>query len=221
MKDVVFESPGLWSQIGGGAHKVVVAFQSSKGKWFLGDSSGLYFENSTREGQSFVQFRANTSDLRDKYLSDIRFAWNDDDCSNWIEWNVTLDDGYNKPWVLRAMMELPECQGYLVSWVGGVVKMKEEEIVHLVGVNLTSLDEALFLLVDVKHPREVLGDCQMVFWPDDYTEFQPGRECHLDGGADDLATTLPNVTYRPPPNFYGTVIVELHFQRVNIDDVVA
>lgn len=221
MKDLIFESPGLYAQINGGAFKVVVSFQSSKGVWFLGDSSGLYFENKTREGQSRIQFRANTSDLRDKYLCDVRYAWDDDDCASWIEWNVTLDDGRNPPWVQRAMMELPACKGYYMGWEGGTVHMKEDGDAYLAGVNLSSLDEALFLLADLRHPPDIQGDCQVVFWPDDYSPFVSGRECHLDGGANDLAMSLKNMSYRPPPNFYGKLQLSLVLQRVDIADAIA
>merc|ERR1719253_1255989 len=89
------------------------------------------------------------------------------------------------------------------------------------GISLTSTDEDLFLIVEVRHPSDVQGDCQLIFWPDMVSDFVPGRGCHLDGTVDELVAILPNMTYHPPRDFFGTLQLEVVVQSVLVKDAVA
>lgn len=221
VNSLVFEGPGLLSQAGGGANQIAVELKASRGYWFLGTAEGLFFEDGTVEGGSRLQFRANTSALRSLYLSDIRYAWDDSDCANLEEFNVTFNHGLHGSWTLRSMLQLPDCPGYSVSWHGGVIQVEEDSMANVDGINLSSSDKNLFVVVDIRHPTATLGDCRLEFWPADVSPFVPGRECHLDGTVAELANTLTHMVYQPPPNFFGDLQVELLVQRTIVENEVS
>lgn len=52
------------------------------GLLFLGDTGGLWFADGTNNGESRLRFVANSTDIRNRFLADVRYAWDDNDCSN-------------------------------------------------------------------------------------------------------------------------------------------
>ena len=58
---------------------------------FLGDMDGLSLANGTENGEPRLRFIANSSDIRNRFLSDVRYTWDDDDCSTLDAW--CFEDG--------------------------------------------------------------------------------------------------------------------------------
>lgn len=87
-RNIVFELPGAISPV------CTIDLKVSQGMLFLGDTDsawllavfrpktrGLTFMNGTKQGGSHLRFFATAEDIRDKILTDIRYAWDDADCS--------------------------------------------------------------------------------------------------------------------------------------------
>ena len=86
-RNIVFELPGAISPV------CTIDLKVSRGMLFLGDTDsawalnvraigrGLTFMNGTQQGGSQLRFFATAEDIRDKILTDIRYAWDDADCS--------------------------------------------------------------------------------------------------------------------------------------------
>lgn len=63
-----------------------------------------------------------------------------------------------------------------------------------------------------------VGDCKVLRWPEEVPSFEAGRECHLDGLVKGLNEALPHMVYRPPPDFFGAVQLEIMIYRAEIAD---
>eukprot|EP00913_Durusdinium_trenchii_P025507 g23942.t1 len=146
--DIVFEPPGAI------VTTCIIELKVSKGLLFLGDTGGLWFADGTNNGESRLRFVANSTDIRNRFLADVRYAWDDNDCSN-LETGSDLAD--------------PRGRG----GVEPVLSMMEDSEISIGHLNLTTKDTHLFLMVDVKHgPAE--GDCKLVRWPESIPSFVPG-----------------------------------------------
>ncbi|CAK9082964.1 unnamed protein product [Durusdinium trenchii] len=203
--DIVFEPPGAI------VTTCIIELKVSKGLLFLGDTGGLWFADGTNNGESRLRFVANSTDIRNRFLADVRYAWDDNDCSNLEQFNITVDSGHHEPLTLIALLVLPDCQGYQAQWMGSnKLSMMEDSEISIGHLNLTTKDTHLFLMVDVQlgFDHSWRGDCKLVRWPESIPSFVPGRECHLDGLVKGLNEVLPYLVYRPPPDFFGTVQLE-------------
>eukprot|EP00930_Biecheleria_cincta_P038907 TRINITY_DN26756_c0_g3_i1.p1 TRINITY_DN26756_c0_g3~~TRINITY_DN26756_c0_g3_i1.p1 ORF type:complete len:2437 (+),score=322.57 TRINITY_DN26756_c0_g3_i1:864-7313(+) len=214
IRNIVFEPPGSSTL------PVIVELKVSRGVFFLGDRENLWFENGTDEGTSRLQFQSTSEALRNQYMSDIRYAWDDTDCANMEQFNITTDSGVHPPKTVTALMILPDCQGYSASWAGGVVRVSEDSEVSLTEFNFTTSDDTLFLTLDVRHPQQVQGDCKFIYWPEAVSSFVAGRECHLDGSLEELKNLRQYLVYRPPPNFFGNLRLEVDVARSTVEDEV-
>jgi len=210
--NIVFEPPGASSTT------CVVELRVSRGILFLGDTEGLWFADGTNNGESRLRFVGDSSDIRNRFLADVRYAWDDNDCSNLEQFNISVDSGEHQALTLIAMLVLPSCQGYEVEWRGGALTLEEDSEISIGHLAVSTKDLDLFLVVDVKHPPDVAGDCKVVRWPEAVPSFMPGRECHLDGLIGDLSDTLQHLVYKPPPDFVGHVQLQFVIYRAEVKD---
>eukprot|EP00929_Paragymnodinium_shiwhaense_P076937 TRINITY_DN39600_c0_g5_i1.p1 TRINITY_DN39600_c0_g5~~TRINITY_DN39600_c0_g5_i1.p1 ORF type:complete len:7063 (+),score=1414.31 TRINITY_DN39600_c0_g5_i1:190-21189(+) len=211
---LVFEPPGAHPNAA-----ITTELTVSSGGLFIGEPDGLFFENDTAPGDARLNFRKNGTETR-RYLRNIRYTWDDDTCTNLEQFNFTFNDQVHPPWTLSALLELPDCPAFSLSWHKGTVEVDEDGQVVLDNITIRSYLENIFVKVDVRHPRGVPGDCQTVYWPNDVRDFVRGRECHLDGTIPGLRKSLPHVVYRPPPEFSGDLELEVVVQRVRLEDEV-
>lgn len=215
--DWIFEPAG--GSAAGDLTAVVITV--SRGGLWLGNTEGLYFEDNTDQGQARLKFRSTGELLRTRFLNDVRYAWYDEDCQRVEQLNVSLDDGVHPERTVEGLLMLPECVGFSLTRSGsGPVKVLEDEEVLITGINLSSSDEELFLVVDIRHPHGVLGDCRVVFWPSDVTEFVEGRECHLDGTPAEVQHVLKHIMYRAPRQWHGKLQLEVVARAAMVDDAV-
>eukprot|EP00928_Gymnodinium_smaydae_P023470 TRINITY_DN19360_c0_g2_i2.p1 TRINITY_DN19360_c0_g2~~TRINITY_DN19360_c0_g2_i2.p1 ORF type:complete len:3287 (+),score=657.11 TRINITY_DN19360_c0_g2_i2:538-9861(+) len=199
---------------------VAVELLVSRGGLFIGPSGdkSAPLENGTQQGEPRLKFRTNSS-FAAHLLLDVRYTWDDEDCSNLEELNFTLDDGEHEPWTLSALLELPDCAAFAVSWTGDPVVLQEDTEVPLAGITLTTHEpDDVFVVVDVLHPAHVAGDCRVDIWPDDAPTFVPNRSCHLDGKVTGLSEMLPKFVYRPPPEWSGSLELEVIARRLRVED---
>lgn len=203
----------------------IVEISVSKGFLFLGDMDGLSLANGTENGEPRLRFIANSSDIRNRFLSDVRYTWDDDDCSTLEQLNITVDSGRHEALTLTALLVLPECQGYSAQWWGtNSLTMMEDSEISIGHLNLSTRDEHLFLMVNVKQiigPSMLEGgpgDCKVLRWPEEMASFKAGRECHLDGLVKGLNEALPYLVYKPPPDFFGQVQLEFEIFKTNVAD---
>lgn len=210
--NLVFEPPGAI------VTTVMVELSVSRGFLFLGNMTDLSLANGTENGEHRLRFYENSSDIR-RRLSDVRYTWGDDDCSNLEQFNISIDSGHHEPLTLMALLVLPDCQGYSAEWLGGSLTVSEDSEISIGHLNLSSREPHLFLAVKVK---QVLGpsrpgDCKVVRWPEEIPSFQ-GRECELDGLVKGLNQALPYLVYRPPPDFFGPVQLEFLIFKTDVAD---
>ncbi|CAE7277194.1 unnamed protein product [Symbiodinium pilosum] len=151
-------------------------------------------------------------------LTPFGYAWDDNDCSNLEQFNISVDSGVHQALTVIAMLVLPSCQGYQVDWLGGALTVQEDSEVSIGHLVVSTKDMHLFLVVEVKHPPGIPGDCKVVRWPEAVSSFVPGRECHLDGLITDLNDTLQHLVYKPPPDFVGHVQLQLIIYRAEVQD---
>jgi len=216
MTNIVLEVPGM-----GESAMVMLRLEVQRGTLWLGTTEGIDFENGTAEGESRIQWRANASLMKTKYVSDVRYAWYDEDCQNLEPFQATITDLRHVPWTLNAMLELPDCKGFTLEWLGGLAELQEDSHAELRSISLRSHDQDLFLVIDIRHPAGIAGDCRLVFWDNPANTFVPGRECHMDGSVRDLNKILSNVTYRPPLDWSGDLELEVIARRVSMEAVIA
>jgi len=210
--DIVFEPPGAIDTT------CIIELEVSRGYLFLGDTEGLWFAGGTMNGESKLRFVSNSTDIRERFLADVRYTWDEHDCATLEEFNITVDSGHHPPLTLAAMLVLPDCQGFQAQWTGGSLNMDEDTEISIGHLHVSTHDPHLFLIVDVKHPGHVPGDCKVVRWPEAVSSFVPGRECHLDGLVNGLNDALPFLVYKPPPDFFGHVQLEFVLFRAEVRD---
>lgn len=213
MTNLVFEGPG---DVALEDDLVGVEINVSRGALFIGDlDTDVGLQDGTAPGESRLIFRKTASEMA-RYLKDVRYAWDDEYCNSLEELNFTFEAGEHIKWNLSAFLQLPACQGFALNWTTGVVRMGEGSSVSLDGISITSDDADLFVVVEIKNPPGVAGDCQVVVWPGDVLEFQPGRECTLDGTVEGLARVLPKIVYTPPPEFSGELRLQVSARRAEV-----
>ncbi len=74
-----------------------------EGFLFLGDMDGLSLANGTENGEPRLRFIANSSDIRNRFLSDVRYTWDDDDCSTLDAW-LKMDPMDSQPNLLLKIV---------------------------------------------------------------------------------------------------------------------
>lgn len=80
---------------------------------FLGDMDGLSLANGTENGEPRLRFIANSSDIRNRFLSDVRYTWDDDDCSTLDAW--CFEDGSEDSHVPMKWFEVVRLEMFVAN----------------------------------------------------------------------------------------------------------